>query len=255
MKRNVQLLITGLVIAVLAANLASCTSYRGIASKPDGHNHYRPDFASLKLIKHHHNNDNKAVATNVATAANTTQPPAATAHVAPATKPAPKFVALLTGDAPMEKRIPNYVVDGMDDAKMEKVNAYLGKYSNNKVSVTKTASGKYFLKADSRKDFVKLTKVLYNQRKAAAPISEETQDILALVAGICGIVAIALCLIPYVDFISIPAGIAGIVLGALSLHSGRRHKWALLGIILGAIAVFLAIALIIVYSYVLFHLI
>lgn len=251
MKKNLQLLITGLVIAVLAANLASCTSYRGIASKPDGHNHYRPDFASLKVVKHHHNNNNKVAATDVATAANTTQTPAATA----AAKPAPKFIAQITGDAPFQARVPKYVVDGMDDDKMEKVNAALAKYSNNKVSLAKTSTGKFVLKADSRKDFVKLTKVLYKERKAAAPISEETQDILALVAGICGIVSIGLCLIPYVDFISIPAGIAGIVLGALSLHSGRRHKWALLGIILGAIGVFLAIALIVVYSYFLFGLI
>ncbi len=248
MRKSIQVLVMGCAIALLAANLSSCTSYRGIASKPDGHNHYRPDFASLRIVKHHRNNDVKAK-TAETTACNDA---AGTPATATAKKPVPKFIAELTGDAPMNIRIPKYVVDGMDDDKMVKVNDALAKYSDHKVSLAKTSSGKYVLKADSRKDFVKLTKVLYKESKSAAPISDDTKDILALVGGILGIVSIALCLIPYVDFISIPTGIGGIVLGALSLSSQRRHKWALLGIILGAIGVFLALVLAFVYFYLVF---
>jgi|GEM_PF-2954315 hypothetical protein len=246
MKKNIQLLITGVAIVILAANLASCTSYRSIASRPDGHNHYRPDLASLRIAKHHHDNGVKVKAADATACDDQTS-----ATTKPAKKQ-PKFIAELTGDAPMQMRLPKYAVDGMDDDKMEKVNDALAKYSNHKVSLAKTSNGRIVLKADSRKEFMKLTKVLFNERKAAAPISEEAQDILALVGGICGIVAIALCLVPWANYLSFPTGIAGIVLGALSLHSERRHKWALLGIILGSIGLFLAIVMTVVYTFFLY---
>lgn len=247
MKKHLHLLIAGIAIAIVMVNLQSCTSYRGIASKPDGHNHYRPDFASLRIIKHHHNDHLKAKTDNTSTAANTIATPAE-----PAKKPAPKFIAQVTGDAPFKARVPNIITKDMDDDQMQKANEVLAKYSNHKVSLSKNARGKVFLKADSRKDFVKLTRTLIKESKSAAPMSDEARDILALVGGILGIVSIGLCLIPYVDYISIPAGVAGIVLGALGLHSERRHKWALLGIILGAIGVFLALVFIILYLYLLF---
>ena len=94
-------------------------------------------------------------------------------------------------------------------------------------------------------DFMKLTSVL-KQRKGAA-LEESTQDILALVGGILGIVAIAFAFVPYLDFMAVFLGIAAIVLGVLGLHSSRRHIWALLGIILGAIAIFIAIVFIAVH--------
>ena len=246
MKKKLQLIAAGIAIVMMAANLESCTSYRGIAARPDGHNRYKPDMAMHQIKKHHHDADNRKAVATVPVATN------ATASVSEKPKES-KFVAQLKGDVPFQARVSNLVAKEIDDDKMVKVNDALARYSNNKVSIVRTATGKVVLKAESRKDFVKLTTNLLQVRRSAAPMSDETRDILALVGGICGIVSIALCLIPYVDYISVPAGIAGIVLGVLGLHSERRHKWAMLGIILGALGLFLAIVMAVVYSYVLFH--
>ena len=240
MKKNLQLLVAAIAITIMAFNLESCTSYRGIASRPDGHNHWRPDFAGIHIKKHHQNDKANARTTAMA---NTTKAPL----VPTAEHKTTGVVAQITGDAPFKARIPKLVSKDITDDNIVKVNDALAKYSNHKVSIAKTANGKFYLKADSRKDFVKLTKTLLRESKSAAPISDEARDILALVGGICGIVAIGLSVIPYADFLSIPAGVAGIVLGVLGLHSETRHKWALLGIILGAVGLFLAIALAIVY--------
>jgi hypothetical protein len=48
-----------LVVIIAGANLESCSSYRGIAFKPDGHNHYHPDLAAIHKVKHHHNDNVK----------------------------------------------------------------------------------------------------------------------------------------------------------------------------------------------------
>jgi hypothetical protein len=162
--------------------------------------------------------------------------------------PARKLIAQLTGDAPMQATVPERAIHGMDDDKMGKVNEVLAKYSNHKVSISKTSGGKVVLKADSRKQFFKLVKTLAAIKKSSAPIDDNTRNILGLVGGICGIVAIGLCAFPFVDFISIPAGVGGIVLGALGLHSDRRHKMALLGIILGSVGLLLAIITIVLYA-------
>lgn len=247
MKKNLSLLIPAMALLIILANLESCSHYHGLASKPNGHNHYHPDFAMLHIAKHHRNNGVKQKQENLAVSdkANSEQLPTVKT-------PSSKFIAQLSGDAPFQAKLPKFMAKDIDDDKMEKVNDALAKYSDHKVSISKTANGKVVLHADSRKEFFKLSKTLMEMKKSPAPIDDNTRDILALAGGICGIVAIGLFVIPFANFVSIPAGLGGIVLGALGLQSTNRHKWALLGIILGSIGLVLAIVMILIYAFLVF---
>lgn len=66
---------------------------------------------------------------------------------------------------------------------------------------------------------------------------------LAITALILGIASVVFC---WVWWISIPAGIVGLVLGIIGMKKGQPRGMALTGIILSAIGIVIAIILIIV---------
>ena len=79
MKNKIQLFVIGLAIILAMVNLESCSSYKGIASKPDGHNRYQPDFALHLFSKHNSNYYNNHGNNDAKTSANKTAIPAPSA--------------------------------------------------------------------------------------------------------------------------------------------------------------------------------
>jgi hypothetical protein len=70
---------------------------------------------------------------------------------------------------------------------------------------------------------------------------------IGIAAGVCGIIAVALCWIPFVDFVSIVLGALAIIFGALGIrranqYGGAGKGMAITGIVCGIVG--LAIALI-----------
>jgi hypothetical protein len=104
MKSKIQLLVVAIAAVVVVMNLASCTSYHGIASKPDGHNRYRPDFTLLTPVKHHSSDHYKQKAADTkVSASNTTK----AAPAAPATVDAKKTVDMSSLTASAGNDVPN----------------------------------------------------------------------------------------------------------------------------------------------------
>jgi hypothetical protein len=233
MKTKLTLAVAGLV-AVVVLGISGCSSTGSALKCPDlaMHKSHIPSFAKISKPVH------QAKADNTATALNSMpqkQEKIETSHMKQN-----QLVATLKGDLPFKMQLPKWGGQ-FNDEEIDKVNTFLGKYSNNHVAISKNANGRVTMSATSVKEFVKLTKQL-TELKKHPPIDENAANILALVGFICGIVAISAALIPYFDFISIfPAGPAGVVLGVLGLHS-ERHTKALIGIILGAIGFTLGIA-------------
>jgi hypothetical protein len=69
---------------------------------------------------------------------------------------------------------------------------------------------------------------------------------LGLAGGICGIVAVVLCWIPFVDYISIVLGALGIIFGALGIrHANERggalKGMAITGVVTGIVALVISI--------------
>lgn len=70
---------------------------------------------------------------------------------------------------------------------------------------------------------------------------------MAVTAMVLGIVAIVLCLIPFIGFISIIGGIAAVVIGIIALKKGKPGRgMSITGIVLGAIGAILAVIVTIV---------
>jgi hypothetical protein len=241
MKAKLTLATIGLVAIVLLA-ISGCSSTGAALKCPDlaSRKAHIPLFAKASKPAHHTKPDNTVTA-STATAVAPAQDKVAVKSMKPN-----QLTAAIKGDLPFKIKVPKWGGQ-FNDEEIDKVNTFLGKYSNNHVAITKNAKGKVFMSATSAKEFIKLTKQLAEMKKHP-PIDDHVGDILALVGFICGIVAIGLCVVPYVDFISIfPAGPAGVVLGILGLHS-ERHTKALIGIILGAIGFTLGIVFFILWS-------
>jgi len=239
MKTKLTLAAVGLVAIVVLA-ISGCSSTGAALKCPDlaSRKAHIPLFAKVSKPGHHAQSDNTATASNSV--------PQKQDKVEANHMKQNQLVASIKGDIPMKMKIPKWG-GGMNQEEMDKVNTFLGKYSNNHVAIMKNDKGKMYMTATSVKEFLKLTKQLAEMKKHP-PIDDHVADILALVGFICGIVAIGLCVVPYADFISIfPAGPAGVVLGILGLHSGR-HKMALIGLILGAIGFTLGIVFFILWS-------
>jgi hypothetical protein len=69
---------------------------------------------------------------------------------------------------------------------------------------------------------------------------------LGLAGGICGIVAVVLCWIPFVDYISIVLGALGIIFGALGIRyanerGGALKGMAITGVVTGIVALVISI--------------
>jgi hypothetical protein len=69
---------------------------------------------------------------------------------------------------------------------------------------------------------------------------------LGIAGGVCGIVAVVLCWIPFVDYVSVVLGVLAIIFGALGLrnanaHGGGGRGLAITGIVTGIVAVVISI--------------
>jgi hypothetical protein len=67
---------------------------------------------------------------------------------------------------------------------------------------------------------------------------------IAIAAGVCGIVAVVLCWIPFVDYVSIVLGVLAIIFGILGLRRadayGSGRGMAITGIVCGAVGLAIA---------------
>lgn len=102
------------------------------------------------------------------------------------------------------------------------------------------------MQAKSAKDFLTLTK---NVSKELSPRGYyerrygenggDNSDRLAMVGGTLGIVSFIFSFIPFLDLIAIPLAIVAVVLSGLGLRSHRWHM-AVIGLVLGILALFIA---------------
>ena len=67
---------------------------------------------------------------------------------------------------------------------------------------------------------------------------------IAIAAGVCGIIAVALCWIPFVDYFSVVLGVLAIILGILGVRRadayGSGRGMAITGIVCGAVGLAIA---------------
>jgi hypothetical protein len=69
---------------------------------------------------------------------------------------------------------------------------------------------------------------------------------LGIAGGVCGIVAVVLCWIPFVDYVSIVLGALAIIFGAIGIrhanaHGGGGKGMALTGVITGIVALVISV--------------
>jgi hypothetical protein len=80
-------------------------------------------------------------------------------------------------------------------------------------------------------------------RSPAVVYGRETNGI-AIAAGVCGIIAVVLCWIPFVDYVSIVLGVLAIIFGILGLRRadayGSGRGMAITGIVCGAVGLTIA---------------
>jgi hypothetical protein len=85
----------------------------------------------------------------------------------------------------------------------------------------------------------------YYQQPPAYAVVQQGNG-LGLAGGICGIVAVVLCWIPFVDYISIVLGALGIIFGAIGIrHANERgggsKGMAVTGVVTGIVALVISI--------------
>jgi hypothetical protein len=69
---------------------------------------------------------------------------------------------------------------------------------------------------------------------------------LGVAGGVCGIVAVVLCWIPFVDYVSVVLGALAIIFGALGIrhanaHGGGGKGMAVTGVVTGIVALVIAV--------------
>jgi hypothetical protein len=69
---------------------------------------------------------------------------------------------------------------------------------------------------------------------------------LGIAAGVCGIVAVVLCWIPFVDYVSVVLGALAIIFGALGIrhanaHGGGGKGMAITGLVTGIVALVISV--------------
>jgi hypothetical protein len=85
----------------------------------------------------------------------------------------------------------------------------------------------------------------YYQGPPMYPVPQQGNGI-GIAGGVCGIVAVVLCWIPFVDYISIILGALAIIFGALGVrhantHGGAGKGMAITGIVTGIVALVIAV--------------
>ncbi len=137
-------------------------------------------------------------------------------------------------------KIPRIATGKLDEDELKDVNRVFVKYSADKVHLERKANGKLYLKANSANDVFKLATYLVTLKKSSpAAIPPGDRGGVAIAGGVIGIVALVFSLGPFVSYAAFLLGIVAIILGAIGLHSGRRG-WAIVGIVLGVLAILFA---------------
>ena len=160
-------------------------------------------------------------------------------------KPAPKcLLASIQKGIPVNIQLPSNLMqdaDGKDNT--DDANKMLAQYSNDKVSIQRKANGKVYLAAQSLKDLLRLTSNLSRSMLHPRGYYEkrygEDREGVAVAGGIIGLIAFIFSFIPFLNLLSIPMGIVGIILGAVGIRSHRRHM-AIMGLIFGFLALLIA---------------
>lgn len=169
-------------------------------------------------------------------------------------KPAPKgLMASIDKGIPVNLMLPTGALMGSDGKdNLDDVNQLLNQYSNNKVSIQKKENGKTYLQAKSMKDLFALTsslsKTMIHPRGYYERRYGTDRDRIAVAGGVIGLIAFIFSFIPILDFLAIPMGIVGIILGAIGVRSHRRHI-AIMGIVFGFLALLIAPLLGLIYYF------
>lgn len=224
MKNNTRLVIVCTAIFLAMLGMQSCTSYKGIANKPDGHNRYHPDYALNNLFKKHNSNYAKHGVTDTKASANTVTKPAA---VADSINPkAPADLSSMTASSSNE-------VPVLKNAK----DIYKILTAEERVQA-KEELNRVFAKRPILKTLVNSRLDKLNEKYPAATQSSARDGGGSLSLGeILSIVAIA-CSVTWI------LGLAGLIIGIIALQKINAEggaNWArilaIVAIVLGAIDV------------------
>jgi hypothetical protein len=148
----------------------------------------------------------------------------------------------------MEIAIPAEYRERINKMGIDNLNSELSKYS--KYMRVEKRGEKVFVKV-SPKEMLKVTRKLMAAAKSSPGKVKRPGDkweAIALAGGILGIISIVFAWIPYLNVIAFFTSITAIVLGAISKNKADNNEdWAIVGIALGAIALFFSIISIALY--------
>ena len=158
-------------------------------------------------------------------------------------------------DLPISIKIPALLTKNLTDADQQDMNDLLAKYSANRISIQKRENGKMYVSAASAKDLFSMGKNVsgflhprgYYERRYA------DNSGMAVASAALGIVGFVFSFIPILNLVAILFGIVAIILGALSLNSGRP-RMAMIGLIFGILALVIGALMTLVYLHFLFWL-
>jgi hypothetical protein len=226
MKTKIQLATVGFALLLAVFSISSCTSYKGIASKPDGHNRYHRDLALNNLFKKHGGNSANHDNTQAKASANNTVTPVQPAPASLNQKTATEINSMTASSSNEVPALKNPKEFYQLLTTEERVQA--------KEAVDKIFAKRHFLKkiVDARLNNM-------NEKYPAAAQSTLHRDNGGALstAEILSIVAIA-CSVTWI------LGLAGLIIGIIALQRIRAEggaDWArilaIVAIVLGAIDV------------------
>jgi hypothetical protein len=213
---------TTLIIYCIAAlaMLGGCKVSNRMACPELATKHDRvPLFAKLNHGHHHKTKPGETNATNVATA------------------------APVNHQEGIDIKLPKMMTKHLQPEEIAQANEVFRSASNNKVSLAMGDNNRVHFKAQSISDFNAMARAMFTAKPAAAPGGGGG---LAIASGVLGIIAFVLAFGPYVGFGSFVLGLLAVIFGVLGLFSPRRG-WAIAGIVLGVLAILIAIGFIFVF--------
>ncbi len=84
----------------------------------------------------------------------------------------------------------------------------------------------------------------YGYGPQPAPIYGRETNGIAIAAGVCGIIAVAVCWIPFVDYLSIVLGVLAVIFGIIGVRRadayGSGRGMAITGIVCGSVGLAIA---------------
>lgn len=225
------------LLIIMLALMNNCKMQNGAAC---------PTFSGGKAIKHHHNFTlaaHKPVKTKKTK--NNVTPTHAQKFEMPEqiySTAANDGIGKIQPAKLINVELPAEYKDKVEAMGRDKINNELSKHDKNTKIATK--GDKVYLQTT----FKGMAKTAIKFSKPAALDGGADWDLIALLSGIFGIVAIVFSLAPCLNLLGFLMAIAAVVMGALALNrSGSRRTWALVGIMLGAIALFFCLVFFFLY--------